>query len=56
MGDCGAYISDNGAISDGDVSAEKMWRTLSHWVCVVWREDWRVTRRELDGDAVLVGP
>jgi hypothetical protein len=32
MGDAGAYISESWESSEGVVSAEKSWRTLSHCV------------------------
>jgi len=35
IGEAGAYISDSGARSAGDVRAENSCRMLSDWVCVV---------------------
>jgi hypothetical protein len=56
MGEGGAYISESCESSAGAVRAEKSLRILSHWVCVVCREEWRATRREEDGDDGDEGP
>ena len=50
IGDGGAYISESCASSEGRVRAEKMCRILSHWVCVVCKEDWRAIRRNEEGE------
>jgi hypothetical protein len=49
-GDGGAYISESCASSEGEVRAEKRCRMLSHCVSVVCKDDWRVTRRDEDGE------
>lgn len=56
IGEAGAYISDSGASSEGDVRAENSCRMLSDWIWVVWREDCRAMRKDVDGEDVLVGP
>lgn len=48
-GDGGAYISEICERDVGEVSAESRWRTLSHWVWVVWSDDWRARRSAEDG-------
>jgi hypothetical protein len=52
-GEGGAYISASWAASSGAVSAASRWRTLSHWVCVVWREEWRERRMADTGEGGL---
>ena len=56
IGEPGAYISDNGARSAGDVRAENNCRMLSDWIWVVCRDDCRAKRKDVDGEDVLVGP
>lgn len=56
IGEAGAYISDNRARSAGDVRAENSCRMLSDWIWVVWREDCKAMRKDVDGEDVLVGP
>ena len=56
IGEGGAYISASWESVVGEVSAENSWRTLSHCVCVVWREDCRATLSEDNGACELVGP
>lgn len=56
IGEPGAYISDNGARSAGEVRAENNCLMLSVWTCVVCNDDWRAMRKDVDGDDVLVGP
>lgn len=56
IGEPGAYISDNGARSSGDVRAENNCRMLSDWIWVVCRDDWRARRKDVDGEDALVGP
>lgn len=49
-GDAGAYISESCARRVGDVRAARRWRTLSHCVCVVCREDCKATRSGENGE------
>lgn len=56
VGEPGAYISDNGARSTGDVSAANNCRMLSDWTWVVCNDDCRAMRKDVDGEDVLVGP
>jgi len=55
-GEAGAYISDSGARSAGDVRAENSCRMLSDWAWVVCKEDCNAMRKDVDGEDVLVGP
>ena len=55
-GEAGAYISDSGARSAGEVRAENSCRMLSDWTWVVCKEDCNVMRKDVDGEDVLVGP
>lgn len=55
-GEGGAYISDNCDNSGGDVNADNNWRTLSHWVWAVEREEWIATRIEDRGDEGFEDP
>ena len=55
-GEVGAYISDSGARSAGDVRAENSCRILSDWTWVACKEDCNAMRKEVDGEDVLVGP
>lgn len=54
IGDGGAYISDNCDSSEGEVNADSRFRTLSHWVWVVYRVEWRTIWRGEDGESVVV--
>jgi len=56
IGEGGAYISDSGARSAGEVRAENSCRMLSDWIWVVCREDCKAMRKDVDGEDVLVGP
>lgn len=56
IGEPGAYISDSGARSAGEVRAENSCLMLSDWTWVVCNDDWRAMRKDVDGDDVLVGP
>jgi hypothetical protein len=56
IGELGAYISDSGARSEGDVRAENNCRMLSDWIWVVCRDDCRAMRKAVDGEDVPVGP
>jgi hypothetical protein len=53
-GEGGAYISESCESSEGHVNAENSWRTLSHWVRVVWRVVCKETRRALEVMAGVV--
>ena len=56
IGEAGAYISDSGARSAGDVRAANSCRMLSDWIWVVCRVDCKAMRKDVDGEDVLVGP
>ena len=56
IGEAGAYISDSGARSAGDVRAANSCRMLSDWIWVVCRVDCKAMRKDVDGEGVLVGP
>ncbi len=50
IGEGGAYISDIWASAEGAVSPTRTCLTLSDWTCVLWRDEWRATRRGEEGD------
>lgn len=54
IGEGGAYISDSWASAEGEVSPTRTCLTLSNWTCVLWREEWRATRRGEEGDEGLL--